>query len=133
MAATRAATRRRRCAHRPDDRCLRGRLRGHFRGHAVSAPIDNTAKRRARLAAPLIALVRGYQMALSPIFGGRCRFHPSCSRYAIDALREHGPLRGSWLTVRRLLRCHPLGGSGFDPVPDPSPPRHRPNEERNGG
>ncbi|WP_235200634.1 membrane protein insertion efficiency factor YidD [Pseudomonas monteilii] len=65
----------------------------------------------------LIALVRGYQLLISPIIGNRCRFHPSCSQYSIEALRTHGALVGTWLTVRRLLRCHPLHPGGFDPVP----------------
>lgn len=65
----------------------------------------------------LIALVRGYQLFISPAFGNRCRFHPSCSQYSIEALRTHGALMGSWLTLRRLLRCHPLHPGGFDPVP----------------
>ena len=65
----------------------------------------------------LIALVRGYQLFISPIIGNRCRFHPSCSQYSIEALRTHGALKGLWLTVRRLLRCHPLHPGGFDPVP----------------
>jgi putative membrane protein insertion efficiency factor len=66
---------------------------------------------------PLIALVRAYQVTLGPLMGGHCRFTPSCSHYAVEALREHGALRGSWLTLRRLARCHPLGGGGYDPVP----------------
>lgn len=61
--------------------------------------------------------VRGYQIVLSPFLGGRCRFEPSCSVYALEALRRHGGLRGGWLTLRRLLRCHPWGGCGHDPVP----------------
>jgi uncharacterized protein len=65
----------------------------------------------------LMALVRAYQLALSPWFGNRCRYLPSCSDYALDALRGHGALRGSWLTIRRLGRCHPWGRSGYDPVP----------------
>jgi putative membrane protein insertion efficiency factor len=65
----------------------------------------------------LIALVRGYQLFISPAIGSRCRFHPSCSQYSIEALRTHGALMGSWLTLRRLLRCHPLHPGGFDPVP----------------
>lgn len=75
--------------------------------------------RPSPLALPLIWLVRAYQVTLSPLIGGRCRFHPTCSRYAVEALQTHGPLRGSWLTIRRLLRCHPFGGSGYDPVPPP--------------
>lgn len=65
----------------------------------------------------LIALVRGYQLLISPVMGSRCRFHPSCSQYSIEALRTHGALKGSWLTLRKLLRCHPLHPGGFDPVP----------------
>lgn len=68
----------------------------------------------------LIALVRGYQLFISPVIGSRCRFHPSCSQYSIEALRTHGALLGSWLTLRRLLRCHPLHPGGFDPVPQKS-------------
>ena len=69
------------------------------------------------LARLLTLLVRGYQLLLSPYLGGTCRYQPSCSRYALDALRRHGALRGGWLTLRRLGRCHPLGGMGYDPVP----------------
>lgn len=69
------------------------------------------------LARFLTLLVRGYQLLLSPYLGGTCRYQPSCSRYALDALRRHGALRGGWLALRRLGRCHPLGGMGYDPVP----------------
>ncbi|OLU22375.1 membrane protein insertion efficiency factor YidD [Pseudomonas sp. PA15(2017)] len=65
----------------------------------------------------LIGLVRGYQLFISPLIGPRCRFHPTCSQYAIDALRCHGALRGSWLALRRLGRCHPWHPGGYDPVP----------------
>jgi putative membrane protein insertion efficiency factor len=64
-----------------------------------------------------IVAVRAYQAVLSPLFRGACRFQPSCSQYAIEALSEHGLLRGVWLALRRLARCHPLGAAGFDPVP----------------
>jgi putative membrane protein insertion efficiency factor len=64
-----------------------------------------------------IGLVRLYQATLSRAVGGHCRFHPSCSHYSVDALRAHGALRGSWLTIRRLARCHPWGGQGHDPAP----------------
>ena len=66
----------------------------------------------------LIALVRGYQLVLSPFLGGACRFQPTCSAYAMEALRTHGALRGTGLALRRLSACHPLGRSGFDPVPE---------------
>lgn len=69
-------------------------------------------------ARPLIAIVRLYQVVLGPLIGGQCRFRPTCSHYAIEALARFGAWRGTWLTVRRLMRCHPWGGSGHDPVPD---------------
>ena len=65
----------------------------------------------------LIALVRLYQLLLSPFLGGQCRFYPSCSHYSIQAIETHGAWRGSILTVRRILRCHPLSEGGADPVP----------------
>ena len=68
----------------------------------------------ARLA---VLLVRGYQLLLSPLLGGSCRFAPSCSAYAIEAIEAHGALRGVLLAARRVARCHPWGGSGYDPVP----------------
>jgi len=66
-----------------------------------------------------MALIRGYQLLLSPLFAGSCRYEPSCSRYAMSALEQHGLVRGAWLALRRLARCHPFGGSGLDPVPPP--------------
>ncbi|MFN6977546.1 MAG: membrane protein insertion efficiency factor YidD [Gemmobacter sp.] len=65
----------------------------------------------------LILPIRAYRLFLSPWLGHSCRFQPSCSAYAIAALETHGPLRGLWLTARRLARCTPWGGSGYDPVP----------------
>jgi len=65
----------------------------------------------------LVALVRAYQYVLSPYFGHQCRFTPTCSHYAIEAIERHGALRGSWQALRRLLRCHPWHPGGFDPVP----------------
>jgi putative membrane protein insertion efficiency factor len=64
-------------------------------------------------------LIRAYQLALSPMLGPRCRFYPSCSQYALEAIESHGALRGSWLTTRRICRCHPFHDGGFDPVPCP--------------
>lgn len=65
----------------------------------------------------LILPVRLYQFTISPLLPASCRFVPTCSQYAVEALKKHGPLKGSYLTFRRLLRCHPWGGSGYDPVP----------------
>jgi putative membrane protein insertion efficiency factor len=67
----------------------------------------------------LLTLIRAYQWVISPLLGTHCRFAPSCSCYAQDALKMHGALRGSLLTLKRVLRCQPFGGSGFDPVPRP--------------
>lgn len=65
----------------------------------------------------LVVLLRGYQLLLSPMLGQRCRFYPSCSHYAIEAIQTHGAAKGSWLTVRRLGKCHPWHEGGLDPVP----------------
>jgi uncharacterized protein len=63
------------------------------------------------------ALIRGYQLLVSPWFGDCCRFYPSCSQYAHDAVGKHGAVRGSVLAVRRICRCHPFNAGGYDPVP----------------
>lgn len=65
----------------------------------------------------LVGLVRGYQLVISPLLGPRCRFWPSCSSYTIEALKVHGPLRGSWLSLKRIIKCHPGHPGGMDPVP----------------
>ena len=65
----------------------------------------------------LIGLLTGYRRFVSPLLGPRCRFYPSCSAYALEAVQLHGALRGSWLAVRRLSRCHPFHAGGLDPVP----------------
>ena len=69
------------------------------------------------LAWPLIQLVRFYRLAISPWLGGNCRFDPTCSSYVIEALQVHGIFKGTWLAIHRSGRCHPWGGSGYDPVP----------------
>ena len=69
----------------------------------------------------LSVLVWGWRLLFSPLVGPACRFQPTCSAYALDALRHHGALKGSYLTLRRPARCHPWGGAGYDPVPDPVP------------
>jgi putative membrane protein insertion efficiency factor len=65
----------------------------------------------------LVLLVRSYQLFISPMLGPRCRFYPTCSQYAIESLRTHGALKGTWLSLKRLGRCHPLHQGGYDPVP----------------
>jgi putative membrane protein insertion efficiency factor len=66
----------------------------------------------------LRGFVRAYQLLLSPLLPKSCRFHPTCSHYALEALTRHGAVRGGWLAVRRILRCHPWNDGGYDPVPD---------------
>jgi uncharacterized protein len=70
---------------------------------------------------PITLLLRGaihvYRLCLAPLIPGQCRYLPSCSHYGLEAMQLHGPIHGSWLTLRRLLRCHPWGGHGHDPVP----------------
>ena len=70
------------------------------------------------LAWPLIQVVRFYRVAISPWLGANCRFDPTCSSYTIEALQVHGILAGGWLAMKRISRCHPWGGSGYDPVPE---------------
>jgi putative membrane protein insertion efficiency factor len=70
----------------------------------------------------LLLLIRVYQYAISPMMVSRCRFTPTCSHYAIEAIQTHGSLKGSWLALRRILRCHPWGKHGYDPVPGAATP-----------
>lgn len=65
----------------------------------------------------LILPIRFYRACISPMFPPACRYVPTCSQYAIEAITKHGPFKGLWLAMKRLMRCHPLGGSGYDPVP----------------
>ncbi len=69
----------------------------------------------------LIALLRVYRAVISPLYGQVCRYYPSCSAYALEAVTVHGSVRGSWLAVRRLARCHPWAAGGYDPVPAAAP------------
>ena len=66
----------------------------------------------------LIIPIKGYRLILSPILGPSCRFQPTCSSYALEALEKHGLIRGTWLTIKRLAKCHPWGDYGIDPVPE---------------
>lgn len=72
---------------------------------------------RALFAAPIIFLLKIYQYAISPMLGRNCRFEPRCSEYAVQALQRHGPMKGSWLAMRRIGCCHPWHPGGYDPVP----------------
>jgi len=69
------------------------------------------------LAVPFILLIKIYQLLISPLFPSSCRYSPTCSHYTLDALKKYGLLKGSWLGIKRISRCHPWGGSGYDPVP----------------
>ncbi len=91
----------------------------HDESHECLPASDAGRRWRAVANFPFILAIRFYQVTLAPLLSGHCRFIPTCSNYAIDAYRLHGPVRGSWLTLRRLARCHPWGGNGFDPVPEP--------------
>lgn len=73
---------------------------------------------------PLILLIKVYQFFISPLLPGVCRYRPTCSQYTIEALRTHGLVKGLYLGIKRILRCHPWGGSGYDPVP----PKEKPHK-----
>lgn len=73
---------------------------------------------RAAVQGAMVLTVRAYQVVLGPLLPVACRYTPSCSEYAIEAVNRHGPWRGGWLAVRRILRCHPFHRGGYDPVPD---------------
>ena len=70
------------------------------------------------LSYPLIGMVKFYRHFISPLTPASCRFAPTCSEYMLEALQKHGPFKGSWLGIKRILRCNPWGGSGYDPVPE---------------
>ena len=72
---------------------------------------------RSLISLLFIVLIRGYQYLISPYLPSSCRFTPTCSQYGIEAISKHGPVKGLWLTTKRILRCHPWGGHGHDPVP----------------
>jgi putative membrane protein insertion efficiency factor len=69
------------------------------------------------LSFPFILLIKIYQWIISPLLGPKCRFTPTCSHYAVEALKKYGPFKGFWLSLKRIGRCHPWGGHGYDPVP----------------
>lgn len=92
-----------------------------------------TEDRPTAFARVLILPIRGYQRFISPLFPPVCRFYPSCSAYAVEALRVHGALYGLWLGIRRIARCHPFNPGGLDPVPPPRGRRSVESEESAGG
>ncbi|MBO9731761.1 MAG: membrane protein insertion efficiency factor YidD [Chitinophaga sp.] len=69
------------------------------------------------LAYPFIFLIKIYQWFISPLLGSKCRYTPTCSQYGLEAFKKYGPLKGGYLTIKRILSCHPWGGHGYDPVP----------------
>ncbi|GAB2505765.1 hypothetical protein GCM10027266_25430 [Arenimonas alkanexedens] len=75
---------------------------------------------------PVILLLRGYKLAISPLLGQRCRFYPSCSEYTMQAVDRFGVIRGGWLGAKRIGRCHPFNDGGLDPVPDTWPDKRKP-------
>lgn len=91
-------------------------------GHDTPRPSSRLGPIARALNLPFVAVIWVYRFTLSPLIGGQCRFEPTCSRYGLEAYRLHGPVRGSWLTVRRILRCNPFVRGGLDFVPPPVPP-----------
>ncbi|MFT7558396.1 MAG: putative membrane protein insertion efficiency factor [Flavobacteriales bacterium] len=92
----------------------------------MEAPCKKSTEtpRKSRLVLPFIGLIRLYQLVLSPLIGQRCRFYPSCSHYSEEALKTHGLLKGIFLSVTRILRCHPWHEGGYDPVPNKQQTKH---------
>lgn len=82
-------------------------------------------RRNGPVTALFLGTIRLYQRFVSPMLGSNCRYHPTCSRYAFEAIEIHGPLKGSWLGIRRIGRCHPFHEGGFDPVPDSDSALHQ--------
>ena len=87
--------------------------------------VGSREKDGAMLKRPMILLVRGYQLLVSPFLGNNCRYMPSCSAYTIEAMEKWGAWRGLWMGIRRVARCHPFHEGGYDPVPDPDERDHR--------
>src|SRR6185312_11340187 len=105
------------CLYRERPPRLPNRNREDRRNFAETSQGKGMKKILQILGLPLIALIKIYQWVISPAIGPRCRFTPSCSHYAVEALKKHGLIKGTWLSIRRIARCHPWGGHGIDPVP----------------
>lgn len=90
---------------------------GGAQGSVWARPQASRARLRAFAVTLLKLPIHLYRLILSPLIGPSCRYLPTCSAYALEALEHHGPMHGAWLALRRISRCHPFGGSGFDPVP----------------
>lgn len=89
-----------------------------MKSHPFGDMVQSTANFATNFIVKLMVLpIRFYQKFISPFTLPSCRFTPTCSQYAVEALRRHGPVKGLWLAIKRILRCHPWGGSGYDPVP----------------
>ncbi len=84
-----------------------------------AAPIPMPGMIAQACSLPFVGLIWLYRFTLSPIIGGQCRYDPTCSRYGLDAYKYHGPIRGTVMTIRRIVRCHPFAKGGYDPVPIP--------------
>lgn len=90
----------------------------------ISTKQDNSSTANAYATAPFRYLIKGYQVLISPMLGQNCRFHPTCSCYAQQALEQHGLVKGTWLSMKRISKCHPLHPGGFDYVPEPNKNKH---------
>ncbi|HLL08053.1 MAG TPA: membrane protein insertion efficiency factor YidD [Nocardioidaceae bacterium] len=95
----------------------------HCAGCSAAKPARHDGPAPVRVL--IIAALKLYRFAISPIYGQVCRYHPSCSAYALEAVEVHGAIRGSWLGMRRVVRCHPWAAGGYDPVP-PGRSAHQP-------
>ena len=85
--------------------------------HTSVAPVDKKSRLNTLLSFPFLVLIKFYQWVISPYLGPKCRYTPTCSQYALEAFKKYGPIKGFWLAVKRISRCHPWGGQGWDPVP----------------
>lgn len=83
----------------------------------VQSDADGSGTPKSAPARAIELLIRGYQLSVSPLLPSACRYYPTCSQYALEAVRKHGAQKGGWLAIRRILRCHPFHAGGYDPVP----------------